>query len=100
MALIIQVKVVPSSGRNDWILDKSGILKCFLKNPPEKGKANKELIKLVSDVVFCPKNRVIIVSGLTSRNKRVKIDAEMSIEEFYRRVGIERQEKLFGGFFL
>ena len=95
MSLIISIKVTPSSGRNGWILDKNGALKCYLKNPPEKGKANKELIKLIAEAVSCPKNRVIIVSGLTSRNKRVKIDAEISSEEFYEKVGIERQQKLF-----
>ena len=46
MALIITVKVVPASGRNQWVIDKSGALKCFLKSPAEQGKANKELIKI------------------------------------------------------
>jgi len=45
MSLVFDLKVVPRSGRNKWVLDKSGKLKCYLKSPPEKGLANKELIK-------------------------------------------------------
>ena len=39
MSLVIEIKVFPSSGRQKFVIDKSGKLKCYLKNPPEKGKA-------------------------------------------------------------
>ena len=82
MALIFDVKVVPSSGRNKWMIDASGRLKCYLKNPPEKGLANKELIQLVAKVIGVPKADVEIISGATSRNKKIKVFAELTFYDF------------------
>ncbi|HSW77165.1 MAG TPA: DUF167 domain-containing protein, partial [Candidatus Saccharimonadales bacterium] len=67
MALIIQLKVVPQSGKHTLCLDKSGILKCFVKAAAQDGKANKEVIEVVSNVLNLPKKSIEIVSGLTSR---------------------------------
>jgi len=92
MAFIFNVKVVPSSGRNKWTIDASGRLKCFLKNPPEKGLANKELIKLVAKVVGVPKADVEIISGATSRNKKIKIFAELTLDDFLAKLGLDKQD--------
>ena len=48
MALVIDIKVTPSSGTQKCTVDKSNTLKISVKNPPEKGKANAELLKLLS----------------------------------------------------
>ncbi len=37
--------VVPSSGRQELVIDKNGKLRLFLKSQPEHNKANLELIK-------------------------------------------------------
>ncbi len=95
MSLIFDVKVVPSSGRNQWILDKSGMLKSYLKNPPEKGKANKELIRSLAKQLGIVQAGVEIVSGQTSRNKRIKVDLDITFEQLLAQLGIERQIKLF-----
>ena len=94
MALLFEVKVVPSSGRNKWVIDKSGRLKCFLKNPPQKGLANKELIGLVAKAVGVTKADVEIVTGATSRNKKIKIFADLTLDEFLAKLGLERQQSL------
>lgn len=95
MSLIIQVKVVPSSGRSKWIIDKSGGLKSYLKSPPEKNKANDELVKTIAKTLKVPLEAVVIVSGATSRSKRVKIDTQISYEELLKAFGIEEQLSLF-----
>ena len=95
MALIIEVKVIPSSGRNKWVLEENGLLKCFLKSAPERGLANKELIKLITHVVDLPKTDVYLLSGDKNRNKRVKINRELSYEQFLDLLGIEYQKKVF-----
>ena len=89
--LIIDIKVVPSSGRQTFKLDKSGKIKCFLKNPPEKGKANKELISLFSKKLGLSKDDVSILLGETSRNKRISINLNITVEELYNKLEIERQ---------
>jgi len=95
MSLTVSLKVVPSSGRNAWMLDTSGHLKCYLKNPPEKGKANKELITLLAQALDIPKSDVEIIGGLASRKKRLKINLDISFDELVQKLGIEQQQKLF-----
>jgi len=82
MPLLIEVKVVPLSGRQECTLGDDNVLKCFLKSAPEKGKANYELIKLFSKTLKIPQHFVKIVSGGMARKKRIKIETEMTLEEF------------------
>jgi uncharacterized protein len=95
MPLMIELKVIPSAGRIAWILDKSGQLKCYLKSPPEKGKANAELIKLIAKAVGISQDRVIIVAGATDRKKRIKIEAAINFDQLLSFLSIDRQQGLF-----
>ena len=95
MVLIITVKAMPSSGRNCLVVDKSGILKIYLKNEPSGGKANAELIKTIAKIVKLSAQDVSIISGHTARIKRVKINAPISYQNFLEAAGIEQQMKLF-----
>lgn len=74
MALRIVIKVVPASGRSMCQIDKSGILKCSLKSPPEKGKANDELIRLIAKKLDISQNEITIILGKTARNKTILIN--------------------------
>ena len=65
---IIQVKVKPNAPKTEVLGMDNDILKVNVNAPPDKGKANKELIKVLSKHF---KKRVEIVSGLKSRDKRV-----------------------------
>ncbi len=92
MPFIFEVKVVPSSGQNKWILDKNGALKCYLKSAPEKGKANKELIQLISKALKIPQSDVVIVSGATDRRKKISITLDLTFDQLLEKVGIMRDE--------
>lgn len=94
MALIIEIKVTPQSGRSCFELDRKGDLKCFLKSAPEKGAANKELIKLLSKKLKIPQNDLDIIAGLTVRKKRIKIHVALTFEQFYDKLGLSYQQKL------
>ena len=92
MALIIEIKVTPSSGRQQFVLDnKSDQLKCYLKSAPERGKANEELIKFLSQKLSTTKNSISIIFGATSRKKGLKIDLDIRFDELLSKLGIERQ---------
>ncbi|MFC1841503.1 DUF167 domain-containing protein [Candidatus Dependentiae bacterium] len=93
MAIIFDVKVVPSSGRNKWVMHASDTLKCYLKSPPEKGLANKELIKMIAKAVGVTKSDVEIISGATSRNKKIKIFADISFDQLLDKLGLERSDR-------
>lgn len=81
MALKIIIKVTPSSGRSSCQFDKSGTLKCALKSPPEKGKANEELIKLIAKKLDLTLNDVSILLGKTSRTKTILIKTTKNEQE-------------------
>ena len=80
----LRIKVKPSSNKNKIVKMENGIFKIWIKNVPEKGKANKELQKYLKKITGIP---VKIVSGLTSENKTIEFDIEE--EEFIAK--LERQ---------
>ena len=94
MALIFEVKVVPSSGQYKWILDKNRQLKCYLKSPPEKGKANRELVKILAAVLECSQQNIELVGGLTARKKRVKVDSDLTYDQVLERLGLGNEKQL------
>lgn len=94
MALMITIKVVPQSGKQECKHDKNGGIKCYLKSPPEQGKANQELITFLSKKLKVSQEAIKIVRGQTSRNKSLHITTLDDLSEFYVRLGIETQTKI------
>jgi uncharacterized protein len=70
----LSIKVQPNAGRNEVIGLTNGVWKIKIAAPPEKGKANKELIEFLSDTLKLRKDRVTILKGETSHNKVVAIE--------------------------
>ncbi len=68
------VKVVPGSTRNQiaGVWDTS--LRLAVTAPPEGGKANKQVIRLVADAFQVKRGDVAIVRGHTQPLKRVRIE--------------------------
>ena len=95
MAFVFDLKVVPSSGRNKWMLDKSGRLKCYLKNPPEKGLANKELIKILAKALSLTQSDVEIIAGATSRSKKIRVSLDIDFDKLLNLLGVEKQKSIF-----
>ena len=100
MALTIDLKVVPSAGKQAWKLDKAGRLVCYLKSAPERGLANRELIHLLAKALKVPQAAIKIVMGKTSRKKRMSIAQEISQAQLYAALGFsfsdDKQLMLFG----
>jgi uncharacterized protein (TIGR00251 family) len=95
MALMIEIKVNPASGRQQIKLDKNNRLKCWLTSKPEQGKANEELVSLLADRLAIPRQKITILSGHTTRNKRIKIDLSISYDQLLSMLDIQRQTTLF-----
>lgn len=70
---VLNVKVLPKSSRDEVIGMEEGICRVKIKAPPVDGKANKALIKVLADKFNLPKKKIEIISGWTSRFKRVRI---------------------------
>lgn len=95
MSLTLEIKVVPSSGTQRITIDKAGAIKLFLKSPPEKGLANKELIKFLAKELGVPQDRVEIIGGATTRKKIVKIHVPLSRDQALVALGIAKQLPIF-----
>lgn len=94
MALILDLKVVPLSRVSKITIDKKGKLTIYITTAPEKGKANKEVIKILSKALKIPQNQIQIISGSLSRNKRIKIETLLTLDEVFHKLGIELQTKI------
>jgi len=94
MSLIIEIKVQPSSGRSVLRLDKKGCLKAYLKSPPEEGKANAELLKLIARELSCPQGSVRLIAGATFRTKRIELILPLSYEQLLTKLGLVTQTTL------
>lgn len=70
MILNCKIKIKKSESKifkkdNFWIIE--------IKSSPEKGKANKEIIKIIAEYFSIPKDKVIIIKGKKSQNKIIEI---------------------------
>jgi len=74
MESCIKVRVIPRALRTE-IFDilSDGTYKIRIKEKPEKGQANKALIKYLSTVLKIPRSSVMIISGDTARQKIISI---------------------------
>ena len=71
---ILDLYIRPNSSRTEIEGLYRDKIKIRLASPPEKGKANKELMRLLSRVTGVPRDKIRIISGITSNYKRVCID--------------------------
>lgn len=67
------VRVVPRASKSEIIGVIDRTVKVRLKAPPVDGAANGELIKLFAGKLGVAKSDVEIVSGLTSKTKRLRV---------------------------
>ncbi len=72
-SIIFNVRVIPRSSKSEIIGELDGDLKVKLSSPPIEGKANKELIKILSKTLKVSKSDIEIISGETSKSKRIQI---------------------------
>lgn len=84
--ILITIEVKPGAritgieGIDEW----RDCINVKLKARAEKGKANKELIQLLSSILSLPSSNIIIVGGKKSRQKSIKI-LGLKAEEVARR---------------
>lgn len=87
--VILPVKVVPRAAKNAIVGWENEELKVRLNAVPEKGEANEELIAFLAKTWKIPKSSFSILSGETSRHKRLLIrgmTAESLLKTWDRRV--------------
>lgn len=76
----IKIKVIPKSSSNAIIGFENDVLKIKLTAVPEKGLANKALIKLLSQKLKIPKSAITILKGETTSSKILRIEGISKVD--------------------
>jgi len=81
----LKIKVIPGASRNQisgWLGDR---LKVRVQAPPESGKANKAVIKLLASALNIPRHDITITSGGASPRKTIDIKSlsDLSLLQSY-----------------
>ena len=79
--VFFHVRLTPKGGRDEvagWSKDANGAayLKARVAAPPEDGKANIALLALLARALGVPKSSLAIVSGETTRMKRISVEGD------------------------
>ena len=82
--VMVTVRLTPKGGRDsvdgvETLADGSTVLKARVRAAPHEGAANDALCRLLAKAVGVPPRAVAILSGATSRIKRVKIVGENQV---------------------
>ncbi len=72
--MIVKVKITPNAGSNSIEGMEGDCLRVRIAAPPDKNKANDALIAFLAKEWKVPKSRIRILSGHSSRIKRLEID--------------------------
>ncbi|MGB9721555.1 MAG: DUF167 domain-containing protein [bacterium] len=71
--MLITVNVIPNAKKREVIELGKNLYKVKLISPPEKGKANKELIEVLADYFGTKKSNIRIIRGEFTKEKIVEI---------------------------
>ncbi|GMV36191.1 MAG: hypothetical protein AMXMBFR61_06990 [Fimbriimonadales bacterium] len=66
--------MTPRASRNEVTLGPDGVLHVRVTAPPADGQANRAVIQVLSRALKVPKSAITILSGESSRTKRVRIE--------------------------
>ncbi|MBW7898587.1 hypothetical protein B188_18340 [Candidatus Brocadiaceae bacterium B188] len=72
--VILSIRTRPGSGKNCVLGEYGGRLKLAVTAAPEKGKANKAVIKLLAEIFQIHESSIHIISGKSSQDKRLLIE--------------------------
>lgn len=75
----LQLHIQPGAKRSEIAGEHGDALKLRLAAPPVDGRANAALLEFLAETLALPRRNLRLVSGETSRRKRVEADA-ISVE--------------------
>ncbi|MEE8640403.1 MAG: DUF167 domain-containing protein [bacterium] len=70
----LEVEVTPRAARAGVVGRRGDVLKVRVAAPPEGGRANKELIRLVANFLGVPRASVTVARGAAARRKLLDIE--------------------------
>jgi uncharacterized protein (TIGR00251 family) len=81
----IEVHVHPGAKRNEIVRFEDGVWHLKMAAPPTEGKANKELIEFLSEILDISKSRISIEKGMRSHRKLIALQGltEAALVSYY-----------------
>lgn len=70
---VVEIKVKTGSSRNEILEDREEIIKMAIKEPADKGRANKEIILFLAKMFQISQDDIKIITGKTSSKKKIKL---------------------------
>jgi len=70
---VFTIRVVPRASKSEIVGEVEGSLKVRISAPPVEGAANEEVVKVLAKAFGVARSNVSIVSGETSKTKRVRV---------------------------
>ena len=86
--VLLSVKLQPRASANEIGDALGNELRIKVTAPPVDAAANEALVKLLAQQLDCPRNRVELVRGHTSRHKIVKLYG-LAAEDVVKRLGTD-----------
>lgn len=71
--MIISVKARARAKTRELTVGADGVYRIKTTAPPEKNKANEDIVDMLADHLRIPKNQIKLISGQTSTSKRFKV---------------------------
>lgn len=93
--VLLSVKLQPRASANEIGEALGGELRVKVTAPPVDAAANEALIKLLARQLDCPRNRVELVRGHTSRHKTIKLHG-LVLEDVAKRLGRRQEQPVRG----
>lgn len=84
--VVLSVRAQPGARRNGIVGEHGGALKVAVTQAAEKGKANAAILEVLSEALGLRRGQVQLLSGETSRAKRLLI-TEVTRDELADRLG-------------
>jgi uncharacterized protein (TIGR00251 family) len=86
---MLNIKVVPGARKDRVVGPYGDAIKVQVSAPPEGGKANAAVVKVLAEALGVKAAQVELISGHTQPRKVVRIDG-LEIEAVNERLGIRR----------
>lgn len=71
--MLLAVKLQPRASKNEIEGPLGAELRIRVTAPPVDAAANEALLRLLADCLDCPRNRIQLIRGHTSRHKTVAL---------------------------
>ena len=81
----LRIKIKPGSKKNQLQKDASGGWQLRVKSPPVDGRANEEVVQLLSGILSISKSAIILKSGQRNSQKLFQVEI-LSEDEVNKRM--------------